>query len=142
MSIPDTGREELTDMEATARKTGWVTLVGVLFVVGGAWNLLVGLVGVGVSLGGSDQTVLGDLSSGTLEGLGIALMLMGGLQVLTGGGILKRLASARALGLLIAGLVLLIDFAYHRVLEGWALSGMLLNVAIIIILALREAEFE
>ena len=57
----------------------------------------------------------GDLSQGNLEGLGIAGLIVGALQVYAG--------------------------AYYRVLEGWAFTGLVLNIVIILILSLRHDEF-
>jgi hypothetical protein len=128
-------------MEATVRRTGWVTLVGVLFLIAGGFDLIWGLVALGVSLGGSDQTVVGDLSQGNLEGLGIAGLIIGGLQVYAGTGILNRAPSARALGLILAVIAILLHFAYYRVLDGWAFTGLFINLVIILILSLRREEF-
>jgi hypothetical protein len=41
-----------------------------MFLIAGGFNLVWGLVALGVSLGGTDHTVLGDLSVHNLEGLG------------------------------------------------------------------------
>jgi hypothetical protein len=62
------------------RKTGWVTLVGVLFLIGGVFNVIWGLAGVGVGLGGTDSTVLGDTDVGNIVFLGIIGMAIGGLS--------------------------------------------------------------
>jgi hypothetical protein len=35
----------------------------------------------------------------------------------------------------------LLNFAYHRVLEGWAFTSLAVNLAIIMILTAREEEF-
>jgi len=128
-------------MEASVRRTGWVSLVGILFLIGGGFNLIWGLVGLGVSLGGTDATVSGDLSRGELEGLGIAGLIVGGLQLYAGAGILNRSPSARVLGLVLAVVVVLMNFGYYRVLDGWAFTGLVLNLAIILILTLRKEEF-
>jgi hypothetical protein len=128
-------------MEATVRRSGWVTFVGVLFLIAGAFNLLWALVALGVSLGGTDETVVGDLSQGNLEGLGIAGLIVGALQLYAGSGILNRSPSARTIGMVLAGIVIVLNFAYYRVLEGWAFTGLVLNIVIILILSLRQEEF-
>lgn len=128
-------------MEAAARRTGWVSLVGILFLIAGCFDLIWGVAGVGVSLGGTDQSVMGDLSRGDLEGLGIAGLVVGGLQLVAGIGVLRRAPSARVLGLVLATVAVLLNFTYHRVLEGWAFTGLTVNLAIIVILAIREQEF-
>jgi hypothetical protein len=128
-------------MNERARRTGVVTLVGVLFLIGAGFNLIWGLAAVGVSLGGSDTSVLGDLSRGDLEGLGIAGLVLGSLQLYAGLGVLNRSSTARLVGLVLAVIVVLLNFAYHRVLEGWAFTSLAVNLAIIMILTAREEEF-
>ena len=127
----------------TTRRSGWVTLAGVLFVIAGGFDLIWALVALGVSLGGTDQAVLGDLSGPVhnLEGLGIAGLIMGALQLYAGFGILNRNPSARAVGLGLAVLAILLHFAYYRVLDGWAFTGLFINLVIILILTLRREEF-
>jgi hypothetical protein len=128
-------------MEASVRRTGWVSLVGILFLIAGGFDVIWGLVALGVSLGGTDETVLGDLSRGDLEGLGVAGLIVGGLQLYAGAGILNRSPSARVLGLILAVIAVLLHFGYYRVLDGWAFTGLVLNLAIIFILTLRKEEF-
>lgn len=128
-------------MEATVRKTGWVTLVGILFLIAGGFDLIWGLVAVGVSLGGTAEIAHGDLSNAELEGLGIAGLIVGAIQVFVGAGILSRSPSARVIGMLIAVIAILINFGYHNVLDGWAWSGLFINFVILLILSLRHEEF-
>ena len=126
---------------ARTRRSGWVTLVGAMFLIAGGFNLVWGLVALGVSLGGTDHTVLGDLSVHNLEGLGAVGVIVGLIELYAGAGILQRRAGAQILGLVLAGLVVLLNFAYYRVLDGWAFTGLAWNLIIIFILALRSEEF-
>jgi len=131
-------------MEAAAvRRTGWVTFVGILFLIGGGFNLIGGLVALGVSLGGTDPTVLGDLSGPVhnLEGLGWALTIVGALELIAGIGILQRRAGAQVLGLVLASLAILLHFAYYRVLDGWAFTSIFWSLLIILVLCIRNEEF-
>lgn len=128
-------------MEAGIRRSGWVTFAGVLFVIAGAFNLIWALAAVGVSFGGSDSAVQGELAYGTLEGLGIAGLIVGSLQVFAGIGILNRVPSGWVIGMALAIVAVLLNFGYHRVLEGWAFSGLVINVIVILILSLRREEF-
>ncbi len=128
-------------MEATVRRSGWVTLVGILFLIAGGFDLIWGLLAVGVSFGGTEGTVEGDLSRAQLEGLGVAGLVIGTLQLIAGVGILTRSPSARVLGLVLAVIVVLLNFGYHQVLDGWAFTGLVLNLAVILILTLRSREF-
>ena len=126
---------------AAARRTAWVTLVGILFLIGGGFNVIWGLAAVGVSLGGTNATVLGDVSIRELEGIGIIGIVVGALQIFAGAGILVRSPIAREVGLILVVVAVLLNFGYHRVLDGWAWSGLVVNLAIIIILTLRREEF-
>jgi hypothetical protein len=132
-------------MEAAApvRRSGWVTLVGVLFIIGGFFNAVIGIVSLGVSLGGTDETVLGDLSGPihNMEGLGIAVLIVGALQLIAGIGIINRRGGGQVLGLVLAGLAIVIHFAYYRVEDGWAFTLIAWNLIVICILALRSEEF-
>lgn len=122
-------------------KSGWVTLVGVLFLVAGWFNVTWGLLGLGASLGGNEPAIRGDLAVNDMTGPGIAGLVIGGLELLAGIGILKRMNGAWSVGVALAGATIVINFAYQEVLDGWAFSGMLLNLAIVAILCLRADEF-
>jgi hypothetical protein len=122
-------------------RSGWVTLVGVLFLIAGLFNLLWGLVAVGLSLGGSDPAVLGDMNRDDLEGIGIVGIVVGATEILVGIGIWSRVAAARIVGLVVAVIAVVLNFAYHRVLDGWAFSGLFVNALVIYILAVHGREF-
>jgi hypothetical protein len=131
-------------MEAAAprvRRSGWVTLVGIMFIIGGGFDLIWSIAALGVSLGGTDVVVIGDLSRNNLEGTGIVGLIVGGIQLYVGYAILNRLPSGQVLGIIIAALVVLLHFAYIRVLDGWGFIGLVWNLLIILILTLRSEEF-
>jgi hypothetical protein len=130
-----------TPPRAPAHRSGWVTLVGVLFMIGGGFDLIWSIVALGVSLGGTDRTVLGDLSVHNLEGLGIVGLIISGIQLYVGYAIMSRLPSGQILGIVIASLVVLMHFAYIRVLDAWGFVGLIWNLVIILILVLRSEEF-
>jgi hypothetical protein len=130
-------------MSRSRSRSGWVTLVGVLFALGGAANVLIGLLGIGIDISGTDihNTTLGDWPAENLEGIAISMIVLGALQLGAGAGILAREPSARWAGIVLASLVVLLHFAYYRLLDGWALTGILWNLAIIFILAIKEEDF-
>jgi hypothetical protein len=133
---------EASASASTPRRSGWVTFVGVLFLIAGGFDVIWGLAGLGVSLGGSDQLVLGDLHVHNLEGLGVAGVIVGCLQIFAGVGIMGRRESAYVVGLILAGVSVLLNFAYNNVLDGWGFTGLFWNLLIIIILCLRAEEFK
>jgi hypothetical protein len=70
-------------------RSGWVTLVSVLYLISGAFNLLIGLVALGVSLSGSatvDRVYVGDWPTDNLEGAAIVVIVLASLQLLLGAG--------------------------------------------------------
>lgn len=41
-----------------------------------------------------------------------------------------------------ASLVIVTHILYYRLLDGWAVGGLVTNIAIIVILALKQQEFQ
>ncbi|MGH2924159.1 MAG: DUF7144 family membrane protein [Solirubrobacterales bacterium] len=125
-------------------RSGWVSLVAVLYLISGVFNLLVGLVALGVNLSGSGnvETVhVGDWPTDDLEGAAIAVIVLAGLQLLLGGGIMARKKWAWVAGVVIASLVVVSNLFYIRLLDGWAVGGLFINAAILVILSLKHEEF-
>src|SRR5688572_12492726 len=90
-------------------RSGWVTLVGVLYLISGAFNLLIGLAALSVSLSGSatvDTVYLGDWPTDHLEGAAVVLIVFAGLQLLLGAGIMSRARWALVAGLIVSSLVI------------------------------------
>ncbi len=127
-----------------ASRSGWVTLVAVLYLISGIFNILVGLVALGVSLSGSatvDRAYVGDWPTDNLEGAGIAVIVLAALQLLLGVGLWRRERWAWIAGLVIASLVIVEHVFYYRLLDGWAVGGLITNILIVLILALKSEEF-
>jgi lysylphosphatidylglycerol synthetase-like protein (DUF2156 family) len=125
-------------------RSGWVTLVAVLYLISGAFNVLIGLVALGVSLSGSatvDTVYVGDWPTDHLEAAAVVVMILAGLQLLLGAGIWRRDRWAWIAGLVIASLVVVTHLFYFRLLDGWAVGGLFTNLVIIWILAVKEKEF-
>jgi hypothetical protein len=126
-------------------RSGWVTLVAVLYLISGVFNLLVGLVALGVTLSGSatvESAHVGDWPTDDLEGAAIAVIVLATLQILLGAGILRRDRWAWLAGLVIASLVIVSQIFFYRLLDGWAVGGLLTNIGILLILALKQEEFQ
>jgi lysylphosphatidylglycerol synthetase-like protein (DUF2156 family) len=125
-------------------RSGWVTLVAVLYLISGAFNLLVGLAALGVSLSGSAtvETVhVGDWPTDNLEGAAIVVIVLAALQLLLGAGIWRRERWAWIAGLVVASLVIVTHIFYYRLLDGWAVGGLLTNILIVWLLAVKAEEF-
>jgi O-antigen ligase len=125
-------------------RSGWVSLVAVLYLISGAFNLLIGLAALGVSLSGSSnvETVyVGDWPTDHLTGAGIVVIILASLQLLLGAGIWQRARWAWVAGLIVASLVIVSHLFYVRLLDGWAVGGVIINILIIWILVAKESEF-
>ncbi len=125
-------------------RSGWVTLVGVLYLISGALNLLVGLAALGVTLSGSStvETVyVGDWPTDNLEGAAIVVIVLASLQLLLGAGIWRRERWAWIAGLVVASLVIVTHIFFYRLLDGWAVGGLVTNLLILWILATKAEEF-
>jgi lysylphosphatidylglycerol synthetase-like protein (DUF2156 family) len=127
-----------------ASRSGWITLVAVLYLISGAFNMLVGLAALGVSLSGSStvETVyVGDWPTDNLEGAAIGVIVLAALQLLLGAGISRRERWAWIAGLVVSSLVIVTHIFYYRLLDGWAVGGLFTNIAIVWILAVKAEEF-
>ena len=125
-------------------RSGWVTLVAVLYLISGAFNLLVGLVALGVTLSGSgtvETVYVGDWPTDNLEGAAVAVIILAALQLILGAGIVRRAKWAWVAGLVIASLVIVSHLFYYRLLDGWAVGGLFINILIVWILAVKSEEF-
>jgi lysylphosphatidylglycerol synthetase-like protein (DUF2156 family) len=125
-------------------RSGWVSLVAVLYLISGAFNLLVGLAALGVSLSGSatvDTVYLGDWPTDNLEGAAIAVIVFGALQLLLGSGIWTRNRWAWVVGLVVSSLVIVTHIFFNRLLDAWAIGGLITNILIVWILVVKEEEF-
>lgn len=125
-------------------RSGWVALAGVLYLISGGLNLLVGLAALGVTLAG-DATVetayLGDWPTDNLGAAAVVVIVLALLQLMLGLGILNRDRRAWIAGLVVSSLVIVTHIFFHRLLDGWAVGGLLTNVLIIWVLVAKEREF-
>jgi lysylphosphatidylglycerol synthetase-like protein (DUF2156 family) len=136
------GDEEGAEVPAT--RSGWVTLVAVLYLISGVFNVLIGLVALGVTLSGSatvETAYVGDWPTDNLEGAAVAVIVLAVLQLILGAGILQRARWAWIAGLVIASLVIVTHVFYYRLLDGWAVGGLFTNILIVWILVVKAEEF-
>ena len=112
--------------------------------ISGAFNLLIGLAALGVSLSGSStvETVyVGDWPTHNLVGAAIVVIVLAALQLLLGAGIWRRDRRAWVAGLVVSSLVIVTHIFFHRLLDGWAIGGLITNILIVWILVAKEQEF-
>lgn len=68
-------------------------------------------------------------------------MVFAALQALLRAGILRRARWAWIVGLVVSSLVIVTHIFFYRLLDGWAVGGLLTNIGILLILALKQEEF-
>ena len=125
-------------------RSGWVTLVAALYLISGALNLLVGLAALGVTLSGSstvDAAYLGDWPTDNLEAAAVVVIVFALLQLALGAGMLGRSRWAWITGIVVSSLVIVTHIFFGRLLDGWAIGGLLTNILIVCILPPRNASF-
>ncbi|TVT26097.1 hypothetical protein FNH06_00115 [Amycolatopsis acidiphila] len=123
-----------------ARWTGKLVFGGVMMVVAGLFNVIIGL----VALFNSDYYVLG--ASGVLvldlAGWGWLHLILGALVVLTGAALLTGATWARVITVLLAGFNALASLAFMSAYPLWSIVVIALDVLVIwaVITAGTEAE--
>jgi hypothetical protein len=120
------------------KRSGMLTFAGVVLVIAGAINLLVGVVALAKDdYFRADQLLFGDLSAWGIWWLFVGLlMLWAGLQVVS------RKEAGLGLGIGLAGLNLFTQLMFLQVQPGWAVSLMVLDLVVIWALCANADEFE
>jgi hypothetical protein len=70
------------------------------------------------------------------------LIVFAALQLVLGSGVLGRRRWAWIAGLVVSSLVIVTHIFYNRLLDDWAIGGLLTNILIVWILAAKEQEFK
>jgi hypothetical protein len=118
------------------RRHGTVTFVGVLFLLAAAWNILFGLGALVIEGNAIDKT-----DPWNKDAWGVILTAVGGLQAIAAIGVLMRSAWGRILGLALASVGAFFNLFYYQANEGWAFTLLVVEIAIIYILAVHGREF-
>jgi hypothetical protein len=118
------------------RRSGFVTLVGVLFLFAALFNIVVGILALA-----SPDYHTGDPPFGSLETLGIVLLILGGLQLIAAIGIMTRRAGARILGIVLAILGAAWTVLFERTNPSWALTILIVDAIIVYLLVVHGDEF-
>jgi hypothetical protein len=124
---------------SAARRAGVVTFAGVLFVVVGLFTALDGVVALTrpeTLYVGANALVVKDY-----DAWGVALVSLGGLQVLTGFGILSGANAARIIGIILAGIGFIVHLAYFKHYPAWSVTVMALDLIVIYALTVHVEAF-
>jgi hypothetical protein len=122
-----------------ARRAGVVTFAGVLFVVAGIFTALDGLVALTrpeTLYVGANALVVKDY-----DAWGVALLGLGGLQVITGFGILSGARAAQVIGIILAGIGFIVHLAYFKHYPAWSMTIMVLDLIVIYGLTVHGEAF-
>ena len=118
------------------KRSGVVTLVGVLFLFAALFNITVGILALA-----SPDYHSGDPPFGTLEALGIVLLGLGGLQLIAAIGIIARRGGARVLGIILAIVGAAWTVLMERTSPSWAITLVIVDAIIVYLLTVHGDEF-
>jgi hypothetical protein len=124
---------------SAARRAGVVTFAGVLFVVVGLFTALDGLIALTrpeTLYVGANALVVKDY-----DAWGVALLALGGVQVLTGFGVLSGNNAARVIGIILAGIGFIVHLAYFKHYPAWSVTIMVLDLIVIYALTVHVEAF-
>ncbi len=117
---------------------GWVTFIGVLFGLLGAFNAIDGA----VALAGDSKFREENLFFGDLTFWGITLLAIGALQLLTSVLILKRNANGQGLGIILCGFNFVWQLFFVAVFPIWSLLIIAADILIIYGLCIYDRHFK
>lgn len=117
----------MTGAAESVRGQGWATFAGILLVVVGAFNLVEGIVAL------SEDRLLRpeDLVVGDLLMWGTILVLMGPFQIVVGWLLLRRHGLGVLLGIMLAGISVLVHLMFLPAYPLWSLVVIAIDVAVI-----------
>jgi hypothetical protein len=114
-------------VEVRAPGEGWISFVGVLFLVVGAFNIIAGI----VALVEDDHFVTDELFFGDLSLWGVVMLAIGALQLLTAWLVLARSAAGVFLGVFLASVNLINHLFFIGVYPVWSVIIMVVDVMVI-----------
>jgi hypothetical protein len=117
---------------------GLVTFAGILLILAGSFNLLVGVVALAEDERlRADQLLFGDLSA-----WGFWWILVGLLQLYAGWAVMKLREIGMMMGIALAGLNAFTQLMFLGVYPAWSIAIMVLDLIVIYALATRADDFE
>src|SRR5262245_42755389 len=122
-----------------ARRAGVVTFAGVLFVIVGVFTAIDGI----VALTRPETLYVGDnaLVVKDYDAWGVALLVLGGLQIFTGFGILSGSRAAQIIGIILASIGFIVNLAYFKHYPAWSATVMVIDLIVIYGLTVHSPEF-
>ena len=124
---------------SSARRAGVVTFAGVLFVIVGIFTALDGVIALTrpeTLYVGANALVVKDY-----DAWGVALLALGGLQVITGFGILSGARAAQVIGIILAGIGFIVHLAYFKHYPAWSVTVMVIDLIVVYGLTVHGEAF-
>ena len=120
--------------------TGWIVFAAVMLMIGGTLNAFYGL----VALFNDEWVVWGQEAALFVDvtGWGWLHVIVGGLVVLCGIGLLSGNMVARAVGVIIASISLIVNFFFIPVAPFWALTVIVIDALVIWAITVHGKEMK
>ncbi len=109
--------------------TGWISFAGVMLIIGGTFNLFYGV----VAAINDERVVFTNPAGGYLHVAqgGWGHIILGTIVLLAGIGVFSGNFLARLVGVIVAGVSMLVNFAFIPVYPFWALTVITIDVIVI-----------
>ena len=109
--------------------TGWISFAGVMLIIGGTFNLFYGV----VAAVNDEWVVFGNRANVYLDvsQWGWVHIILGAIVMLAGIGVFSGNFLARMIGVIVAGVSMLVNFAFIPVYPFWALTVITIDVLVI-----------
>ena len=109
--------------------TGWISFAGVMLIIGGTFNLFYGI----VAAVNDDWVVFTNRANVYLDvsQWGWVHIILGTVVLLAGIGVFSGNVLARIIGVLVAGISMLVNFAFIPVYPVWALTVITIDILVI-----------
>ena len=120
--------------------TGWVTFAAIMLIVSGIINTFYGLGSLFSQnwfLYVNDQIYVVDSSTG-----GWTLLVLGLLLFVSGALLMAGNAFGRAMGILVATLNIIVNFAYISIAPAWAIAAILVNALVLYAIGAHGSEMK
>ncbi len=138
MATTESGQRMSASYDEPTGWTGWITFAGVMLIIGGSLNVLYGIVAAV-----NDNWVVWSNSGAVyldLSEWGWVHIILGSVVLLSGFGVFTGNILARTVGVIVAGISLLVNFFFIPVYPLWALTVITIDVLVIWALTAHGGE--